>query len=67
MKIALHLLATLAAVLIAAVTLPSTLFLSFTHPGAAAVLLVTGLGVPALLLGWLGRDLAWGRPHPIAE
>jgi hypothetical protein len=67
MKIALHLLATLAAVLIAAVTLPSTLFLSFTHPAAAAALLAGGLGLSALLVGWLERDLAWGRPHPIAE
>jgi hypothetical protein len=67
MKITLHLLATLAAVLIAAMTLPFTLFLSFTHPASAAALLAAGLGVPALLVGWLGRDLAWGRPHPIAE
>jgi hypothetical protein len=61
---ALHVLATVALVLIAIASLPMTGWLMVSEPGLAIAPLAVGFASLELLLRWIGRSLAWGLPHP---
>ncbi len=58
---ALHVLATVALVLIALAALPVTTWLLSLDPGWAIAPLVVGLAAHELLLRWVPRSLARGR------
>ena len=64
---ALHVLATVALVLIAIAALPMTGWLAINEPGLAIAPLAVGFAGLELLLRWIGRSLAWGLPHPASE
>ncbi len=67
LQTALHVLATVALVLVALAALPLTGWLVNTEPALAIAPLAVGCAALELLLRWIGRSLAWGLPHPASQ